>query len=294
MPDAVNAFHPRWIPNIQLDLFPYCNAKCKFCSYHDSKRKRGVMSEEVLKKTIESVRDWLANPRGDIMRRIEVMPFYYGEPFLNKQWFERFTYIDENLPMCSMSVSTNGSLIDQEKVENLASIKTLGFVNFSVYSGVKEEYEDLMGLPFEKTMENIHGAIDYLRKTRPEVRLCVGGTADPRYVSSESINNMCKTFGTLYSPHRISFNRQHVGGKNVRTVPDSEPCYTPFATMVIMSNGDVGICCFDVDCELKVGNVMQNSLRDINNSHLMRCFKNTHLMGYKDAIPLCRGCTHPQ
>ena len=294
MPDPINAFHPRWIPNIQLDLYPYCNAKCAFCSYHGSKRKRQVMPEEVLKRTVESVKDWLENPGGDIVRTIEVMPFYYGEPFLNPQWYDRFKYINDVLPMCTMSVSTNGSLLDTEKVEKLASLERLEFINFSVYSGVKEEYEKLMGLPCEKTRRNILSAMDYLKANRPDVHLCVGGTADSRFVSQESCDILKGLFGPFYSPHRISFNRQHMNGDMIRTKPDTDPCYTPFATLVVMSDGDVGACCFDVECELKVGNVMDNSIREINNSHQMRCYKRTHLLGYKDAISLCRGCTHPR
>ena len=288
-----NAFNPRWIPNVQLDLFPYCNAKCKFCSYHGLKRKKHPMSSEVLERTLASVRSWLLNPDGDIQRRIEIMPFYYGEPFLNPRWFESFKQIEEALPMCSMSVSTNGSLFDQEKLEKLASLKTLEFVNFSVYSGVKEEYEDLMGLSYGMTMDNISAAINYLRLHRPDVRLCVGGTADPEYVSNQSIDNMIEKFGIVYSPHRISYNRQHMGGQKIRTVSNTEPCYTMFATLTVFSNGDVGVCCFDAEGELVIGNIMNDSLRDINQSHLMQCYRSAHLNGCKVVISLCRTCTHP-
>ena len=277
-------------PNVLLDLFPYCNAKCTFCSYHGRKRPVKPMPEELAHKIIDEI--------GASGECIEVMPYYYGESLMNPRLFEMCDYISEHAPNAKICISTNSARLSPEMIEKLLNIRTLDFLNFSVYAGTKETYEKIMGLSFD-TLDKVEMAIRAFQERKPHVRLCVGATKDPRFVTNEDIAEMERRFGgyksqqgySILSFHAISFNNQH--GVNKRTCPDNRPCNVPFTNAVVYCDGEVGVCCFDVEAELSIGNVRDKSLCDVIYSDLAQKIRHAHAMGLKDVIPLCRSCTQP-
>ena len=269
-------------PNVLLDLYPYCNAKCLFCSYHNRKRPVKPMPDEIWKKVIDEI--------GASGECNEIMPYYYGESLMNPRIFEVCEYIAEHAPNAKISISTNASLLTPDKIEKLLNVKHLYFLNFSVYAGTKESYEKILGLKHEN-LDKIESCIAEFEKKRPEVRLCVGSTRDVRFVTDEDHEILAKRFGKYLSPHPISFNNQH--GVHMRTTPDVQPCTVPFTNAVIYCDGKVGMCCFDVECELEIGDVTKTSLRDAIYSDIAQKYRSAHAHGLKDVIPLCRSCTQP-
>ena len=270
-------------PNVLLDLYPYCNAHCAFCSYHGKIRHVKPMSEEIYHKVIDEI--------GNSGECIEIMPYYYGEPLLNPKLFEVCDYISDRAPNVKISISTNGSLLNEENIEKLLKIKTFYFFNFSAYAGTKSTYEKLMGLNYD-TLDKIEMAVRRFQSERPDVRLCVGATRDPRFVTEEDSVELVRRFGNIVSFHTISFNSQH-GNLNIRTTPQTNPCDVIFASAVVYSDGRVGMCCFDVNGDLIVGDVTKTSLFEALNSDLAQKYRRAHINGLKDVIPICRSCTQP-
>jgi MoaA/NifB/PqqE/SkfB family radical SAM enzyme len=272
-------------PNVLLDLYPYCNAKCTFCSYHCKTRPARPMPEKIIHKVIDEI--------GASGECIEIMPYYYGEPLLNPTLFQTCDYISEHAPNARISLSTNGCYLTPDCVEKLIGIKTLYFVNFSAYAGTKETYTKLLGLDYD-TLGKIKYASIQLRIRRPEVTLCVGATTDPRFVYEADLRELNRMFGNLVHPHTISFNYQHQRPEYTRKIPDRAPCESPFASVVVFCDGKVGLCCFDVNGDLIIGDVNETSLLDATNSDIAHKYRLAHLQGLKDVIPLCRSCTQPR
>ena len=68
-------------------------------------------------------------------------------------------------------------------------------------------------------------------------------------------------------------------------------CIYPFNTMIIYSNGEVGLCCWDYDNEVKLGNIQKRSLLEVYNSEQFMKFRQAQIrMDCKD-IELCSGCS---
>lgn len=268
--------------NTILDTYPYCNAKCVFCSYHRKTQKVHPMSDEIIHKVVDEV--------GRSEECVEIIPFLYGEPMMNPKLFETCDYISEHAPHAKISLSTNGSLLTPEKIENLLKIKTFYFLNFSTYAGTKETYEKLVGLDFD-TLDKIDYAIEMFEKHRPDVRLCVGATEDPRFVTRDDVTAIRGRYGKYVSAHPISFNYQH--GMNTRTTPSNTPCSAPFISTVVYCDGRVGVCCFDANADLTIGDVTKTSLYEAINSDLAKKYRCAHSNGLKDVITICRSCTQP-
>lgn len=277
---------PRY-PNINIDLFPFCNAKCKFCSYHGIKRQRYPMTDEMVDKIVKEVALWV-DP-------VAIMPFFYGESLMNPKLFDQCDLFRKYAPKARIELSTNGSLLDEEKIENLVNMENLKYVNFSGYAGTKETYEKLMGLPFS-TLDKIEKAIKRLHEARPDVRTIVGCTNDPRFVTGgdyHALLNRFGKYGNIVSSHPISFNSQHIGGFP-RTTPGTDPCNAILVNVVVYNDGVIGACCFDVEHELAIGNMSEGSMPIITAFNRdAQGYRGRHLIGKKDTIPLCKSCTQP-
>ena len=50
-------------------------------------------------------------------------------------------------------------------------------------------------------------------------------------------------------------------------------CDQPFKTMLVYWNGDVGLCCWDYDNFLKIGNVAESGLLDVYNNDKFRAVR---------------------
>jgi hypothetical protein len=242
------------------------------------------MPESIIHKVVDEI-----GASGD---RIQIMPYYYGEPLLNPTLFRTCDYIVDHAPNTRIALSTNGSRLDSLSIEELISIKTLEFVNFSVYGGIKQTYEKLTGLDYN-TLDKIEYAIKRLKEKRPDVHLCVGATDDPRFVTESDVPELRRRFGNIVFPHTISFNAQHESPEYVRKIPNGSACVTAFASIVVFCDGKVGLCCFDVNGDLTIGDVSKTSLLDAINSDIAQKYRRAHLAGLKDVNLLCRSCTQP-
>ena len=280
----IEPYQTQDFPGINLDLYAYCNAKCTFCSYPHMTRKRGAMSDEIFHKVIDEV--------ATLNTVFRIAPYFYGEPLMNPKFFEQCDYISEKLPDCPIELSTNGSLLSDEVITKLLRVKTLTFLNFSVYGGTKETYEKLIGLDF-KTLDLIENCINRFRKERPDVVLFIGATPDLRFTIPGDTVELQRRFGNIVRIHNISFSSQHENDLYMRKIPNSQACVVPEAGIVVLWDGRVGLCCFDANGDLVVGDVNKTTFVEAVNGDLAKKFRGVLKQGFKDVIPLCRTCTQP-
>ena len=60
--------------------------------------------------------------------------------------------------------------------------------------------------------------------------------------------------------------------------------------MVVYADGGVSVCCYDVNGELKIGNAMEQNLKEIWNSQAIERLRNMLLNGGASNIKMCKGC----
>jgi radical SAM protein with 4Fe4S-binding SPASM domain len=67
-------------------------------------------------------------------------------------------------------------------------------------------------------------------------------------------------------------------------------CALLMEQMVLLPNGDVTICCNDLNSKSVIGNVLKTDFMDIYNCEQRVRYLKLHLQGKKDQIPLCKNC----
>ena len=196
-------------PNVvNLETINRCNSDCAFCTANKYAEKRPYMrmSDEMFRKIIDELADW--GYKGHLTM--------YGnnEPLLDTRIVELHKYAREKLPECFIFMSTNGLLLN---VDKLREIKP--YINQLI---INNYCEDMKFRP--KTQE----IIDYVQ-ANPEEFKDLDILVQMRYVKAVLTNRAGS------AP-----NRQNEKPKIIK-----ETCLMPYTDMWITPDGRLGYCCCD-------------------------------------------------
>ena len=195
-------------PNIvNIETINRCNSTCAFCTanIHAEKRPFMQIDDDLYRSIIDQLADW--NYKGHLT--------LYGnnEPWLDKKIVERHKYAREKLPESFIFMSTNGLILDLEKVKAIQPyvdqlIINNYCLNMKLHKNIQRIYEYVNMHPEE--FENIDILIQmrYLK----EVLTNRAGSAPNKKATEKVIK---------------------------------ETCLLPFTDMWIMPNGKMGLCCCD-------------------------------------------------
>ena len=269
-------------PNLHLEVTAKCCARCVFCGYRYIKRKKGEMSRELISKILDELAGWEKPMK-------EIVPVHYGEFFLRKDWFEILKEIEEKLPNTSIAIPTNGYPLEIDDAAKLAQISTLKYLSFSVYAFFDETYERLIGLPAEN-MEKISKLINVLMPLRNDLRIAVGTTNTPPFMTDYENGLFKERWKDLAQTHVIIANKQ-INPELQKTFPYPISCFTIFGSMAILWDGKAVACCFDPNGELEVGDACKEKVLDIWRGERMKELQRKHMEGLRDEIELCKSCT---
>lgn len=192
---------------VNLETINRCNSTCEFCTanIHAEKRPFMRMPEEIYYSIIDQLSEW--GYEGHLT--------LYGnnEPWLDKRIVEFHKYAREKLPKAFIFMSTNGLLLDIDKVKSI-----IPYVNQLIINNYCLDM---------KLHDNIQKIYKYV-KNHPEEFKDVDILIQIRYLK-EVLTNRAGSAPNKQSKGRII----------------KETCLMPFTDMWIMPNGKLGICCCD-------------------------------------------------
>lgn len=272
-----------------------CNAGCVFCQYPQLKDElpRGRMSNAMFEKIAKECAG-----RG-VERFILCLD---NEPLMDHSIVEKYAILKKYCPDSVRNLTTNASLLTIEKVEQLIGAGVVNEVFLSVNGITKEVYEDLMKLPFERTMKNLDAFCDWLRehpdiKKNLRVRVNVVKT---RRVAPEIDAMKARWEGKEnFELHVIDMDNRgdQLDMKSADPVKNDEgdmhpniTCRRPFHTMVLTWEGQGVICCVDYKREVKLGNIHEQSVYEIWNGPWATQLRKEYLAQDFTHLKPCRTC----
>jgi MoaA/NifB/PqqE/SkfB family radical SAM enzyme len=108
-------YKKRKITCVMLETSTTCNAKCKFCP--TNRLKPEIMPQTLFYKIINDLAQM--NFSG------KILPYNRNEPLTDPFIFERLRYIREKLPKSKIFFSTNGFLLNEDKIEKLLDLQPI-------------------------------------------------------------------------------------------------------------------------------------------------------------------------
>ena len=265
---------------IYIEISNVCNLSCAFCP--GTKRKPRIMSEDEFAFILARVKDYTDYVYFHLM----------GEPLCHP-CLEKFIELAHSHGIRGI-ITTNGSLLKKHK-DMLVSAKGLHKVNVSLHAF---EANDL-SVPFS---EYLDGCFDFGKAAEGSkiivYRLWNNGGADEK--NNEIISALEKYFKKPWKENRNGFS---IGDKvflehgdkfdwpstDAKDYGEKAFCYGLKDQIGILADGSVVPCCLDHDGNIRLGNIFENSIKEILDMPKTKAI----IEGFKCQIAaeeLCRHC----
>lgn len=282
-----------------MDPASSCNFTCTFCPtghrelIKDTGRFNGAMKYEVFTKAIDDL--------AEFGKPIKVLRMYKdGEPFLNKRLADMIRYAKQSGYVDYIDTTTNGTFLTPER---LAPVIEAGLdkINISVDGMTKETYQRFTGFnfDFDKFVEGVKW-LD-ANKGNMEVTIKIPGELileDERQKFFDTFGDYCdRIFIENFAPCWPEFNVEErsgikIGEKGIyqQDLKPTDTCPYIFYAMSVNADGLVSSCFLDWGRKLIIGDVREESLKQIWNSDKMNSLRLQHLEGRRCENKVCGSC----
>ena len=281
---------------IQVGYAPYrlwiepsskCNLRCRMCANKDMAPEQvGMMETGLFEKVIDEAADFVH----------DINIHHRGESLLNKRLFEMIRYAKRKGVV--VKLHTNATVLNREKASKVLE-SGLDLISFSFDGTDEETYERYrVGARFDRTLENITGFLSMKRERGAKAPWTVLELIDFTESDSdyrlERLSEFKRRFEGL-PLDRLIVKRPHNFGGNIDldTIGDStvySPCTYLWHSLVVLWNGDVTPCTQDFHAELVLGNVRDNTLREIFNGERLTALRGKAVAGTLAETSPCRNC----
>lgn len=258
---------------IYLEITNICNLSCPFCI--QNKRERKIMSEEMFQNILEKLKGHTKYLYFHLM----------GEPLLHPHINE---FIDHASNDFFINITTNGYLIS--KIKNQRKIRQ---INISLQS-----FDEKYGLSLEEYLSQIFSVIDIIKEN---TYISLRFWAKNKY-NLDMIKIINKHYQTNICLENLDNNTTLVKNIFLSTHesfiwPDLEndyynetgTCYALKDHIGILVDGTVVPCCLDSKGIIKLGNILENDLNEIERNprfqNMLKGFQNHQ----KEEL-LCKKC----
>ena len=263
---------------VAIETTNRCNAHCKFCPNNSLARNRRVMDDDLFKKIIEDCKEFP-------LPAIE--PFLQGEPFMDPKILDRLAYINEQLPNTALRLYSNGAALSPAKSDALRELN-IDKLYISLNTINKEKYADVVGLPFEHTLETVRALCASSPKgpVAKVITLRITLVDNTTKEEVEAFKDLCNELGVR---HMISglFNYK---GDIPATLPVPDfPC-EHIDRLDILSNGNTTLCCMDQEGEYGWGDVINHSVLEVFNSQAACYVREMQRSGRRKDLTPCKEC----
>ena len=282
--------------SISAELTNICNLRCPECSSGSGRmqRERGYMDLDLFKRVIEELRPYLYNTN----------LYFQGEPMLHPLFFA-FLANTENI---HTTVSTNGHFLSEENSEKIVRsglnklIISLDGIDQETYSSYRINGDFKTVIDGIKNVTGVRKRFNSSLKI--EIQCLVNKLNESQIPRIRDLANMVKAEFRMKSMqitekknigYWLPLNRKAgryklKNGEYVikNSLPDR--CARLWFNPVITWDGKVIPCCFDKNAEYILGDLKQDTFRDIWDGPKYRIFRKS-ILSDRSMTEICRNCS---
>ena len=282
--------------SVSAELTNCCNLNCPECNSGSGimTRSRGYMDIDLFSKVIEEISPFLFN----------INLYFQGEPMLHPKFFT-FLRKCRNI---HTTVSTNGHFLSEENAEKLVEsglnriIVSLDGFDQESYSAYRKNGD------ISKVLEGIKNISEAKKRASSSIKLVIQFLVnrnnehqidDVRHYarkmnasfSLKSMQIINKEKIGSWLPSLRKYKRYEHDGNEYR-IKNRFPnrCARLWFNPVISWDGKVLPCCFDKDAEYIMGDLNEDSFRDIWSGPRYRIFRKS-ILSNRSMTQICRNCT---
>jgi radical SAM protein with 4Fe4S-binding SPASM domain len=271
-------------PSLQIEPTNVCNVRCICCSTSTSARNKGFMDFGLFTKIIDD-----AAQVG--VQRIHL--YLHGEPTLHNRIVEMVRYA--KLQRLAVHLTTNGMLFTPEMADGLlrAGVSNADHVTFSILGRSPQVHETIMrGVDSDKVRSNLVKFLE-LRAERRVNGPVIETLFHTMPQNAHELDQFIEDWQGVVDHVRLGgvISDSFAGYKgSAAEVSRDKPCKLVFERMPVFWNGDVTVCCMDVDGDYVVGNLTERSVTELWQSRPMAAMRALHRNGKFRDNPFCANC----
>lgn len=283
-------------PAIGVEMTNFCNLRCPECASGSGtmRREKGFMDTAFFVQFIEELKPYLFN----------INLYFQGEPMMHPDFF---AFIDATGHLYK-TISTNGHFLDEATAIKLANagrgrlIISLDGIDNETYSKYRKNGN------IEKVITGIKTVGAEFRKRHSKMKLEIQVLLN-RYnehqidaihkLSMENGATLVKKSMQVCNPEDIPAwmpeskkYRRYIEENGSYRIKSYFPrrCARLWFNPVVTWDGKVLPCCFDKDADYIMGDLREQSFREIWHGRRYLEFRRAVLSG-REKIPICRNCT---
>lgn len=234
--------------SMQIEPVFGCNLRCKYCwgSGAIQVKRPHLISDEVFRATADHLPDTVESVTFSLL----------GEPLLHPKLGDMIEYIHRKGRRVVMF--TNGTRLKGDRLRMVARSK-LSVVNVSIEPDPETAREN-RGVDLDQIRDNVR---ELNRLKHPGLEIKASCVITPNNV--DRLDAIREYWDGLISQFKFAPCFYEFGDE-----PPSMCLEMWRGNFNVHTSGDVSLCCFDINTELNVGNVLETDLRDIVNGPRMQ------------------------
>ncbi len=272
----------------QIEPTNHCPYSCVMCPRSRwMTRELGFMEMGLYRAVVDEIATF-----DEAVRAKELELFHFGESLLHPQIFDMVRYAAGK--RLAVVLSVNAPELSPAKAEEiLASGPARLIVSLDGYDAAS--YRQIRGdaADFATAMANLHHLAELVRKNAPTTRVCV------RMIRLKQNETQLEPFRAAWEGSGIDVEirpffpwteKELAELGEVQKYPPYMPCPFPWQYLVVQWDGTVVPCCRDYNGVNAVGNVREETLRQIWNGERYAAFRRQHRTGEYGTNGFCRDC----
>lgn len=283
--------------SLEVEPTGYCNFQCSYCNHSLCKEKQRptkYLSLDLYKKFVSDAKEF--------PNKIKTVTLAGGgEPLLNNDIYEMISLTKEIAN--ETCILTNGSLLNKERIHKLID-SGLDTLRVSLQGICKEDYKKVcnFNIDFEKFITNL--AYLYENKGHTKIVLKMPDiaidTEERKQKFHDLFDDKCDSLiiqvisklvnDIDYTDIQVHSDESLYGEK----LQKIQVCPRVFMTMTMDQEGNIYPCShsyYDMTTP-KIGNIANNTLKEIWNSEELKTLRINHLEGKRFCLNSCKDCDH--
>lgn len=267
---------------MEMETCTYCNWKCEYCPITFDPKPHRVMGMDVYNEIIDKA------ARHPSLKHIAFN--FFNEPTLDIFFEDRVRKLAQT--HLKLILFTNGSMLDEGKIQLLKDTGVLDTVRFNVPSVNEAEFKRLTGSSlFRRTMANIENSI----AAGFNVEILVNGTTEEVAKNMKEIEDKYRAFENVRILHYITMDRagllKNRYAMNYHHKDELCGCMQIIKELRVGYNGDFFICTMDYYQKDVFGNIKDGEIEDIMKSQKAQLIRK-RVFGAETAPEdyICRRC----
>jgi Predicted Fe-S oxidoreductases len=271
-----------------FEMTSRCNFLCRMCPQQDLSRPRMDMPGEMYRKIIDEI---------DLCGVEGLWLYHLGEAMLHPEFRENIMHISRKKNLGMIWMSTNGRHFTEDNIK-LVLNSNIDYINFSAHAVTEKTYNTVA------PPDNFH----YVHENLENLYRLKGVSKEPKkpflhvqMIEQETTKHEVDDFikkhylrAEIVSINMLEYvhmPNNAFGAKQRNRVPLASCLRVSRNDCFIFSNGDVTLCDFAYNGEIKLGNVGKETLYSIWNGKERKEVLELNKKKKMSEIAFCRKCT---